>query len=376
VVDTRRPTGTDSDLRVDPLQVPRPASLDEDLFEEEDERRRRPWIQLLLAILVAILAIYWAGQTAARLWLEDLDHRLLDAGAGTNANVNTLERDQLSAYRGIAFADGFAASLARYDARDIERRLTPIDANHGMPMIDIIDDQGRVVFAFRADGAVRPVYRERREVTIVRQALAGETDEYGERFSDLLTTDEGPLLATAGPVRLNGKVVGALLVMTPLDQLLSRSTNYHGSLLTAYSLDRGDPLATTTPIRPRTLGTELRVRLAQESQLPYANRFKIGGKTNREQIGALTLRHRTVAFLGAALPDRSRYVAWRVMVIVTIGLLVMAFLVWTVAYAWAKDKYERDLVAVPKEPLALPPVPPENLPFREPPRPNPLQSGP
>jgi hypothetical protein len=61
---------------------------------------------------------------------------------------------------------------------------------------------------------------------------------------------------------------------------------------------------------------------------------------------------------------------------VTIGLLVMAFLVWTVAYAWAKDKYERDLVAVPKEPLALPPVPPENLPFREPPRPNPLQSGP
>ncbi|MCU1377243.1 MAG: hypothetical protein JWN29_226 [Acidimicrobiales bacterium] len=347
---------------MDPLQVPRPSSLDDDLFlEEDDERRRRPWVQLLLALLVAILAIYWAGQTASRLWLEDLDKRLLDAGAGANATVNTLERDQLSAYRGIAFADGFAASLKRYDARDIERRLTPVDANHGMPMIDIIDDQGRVVFAFRSNGAVRPVYRQRLDVSIVRQALAGETDQYGERFSDLLTTDEGPLLATAGPVRLDGKIVGALLVMTPLDQLLSRSTNTHGALLTAYSLDRGDPLATTTPIRPRTLVTDLRVRLAQDGQLPYANRFKIGGTTNREQIGSLTLRHRTAAFLGAALPDRSRYVAWRVMVIVTIGLLLMAFLVWTVAYAWAKDKYERDLLALPKEPLALPPAPDSNV---------------
>jgi sensor domain CHASE-containing protein len=369
VVDTQRATrfGT----RVDPLQVPRPGSLDEDLLDEDDERRRRPWIQLLLALLVAVLAIYWSGQTAARLWLEDLDKRLLDAGAGTNAAVNNLERDQLAAYRGIAYADGFAAALQRYDARDIERRLTPIDANHGVPMIDIIDDQGRVVFAFRSDGAVRPIYRQRRDVSIVRQALAGETDQYGERFSDLLATEEGPLIATAGPVRLDGKVVGALLVMTPLDLLLSRSTNIHGALLTAYSLDRGDPLATTTPVRPRTLMTDLRVRLAQDGQLPFANRFKIGGKTNREQIGALTLHHHTGAFLGAALPDRSRYVAWRVMVVVTIGLLLMAFLVWTVAYAWARDKYERDLLTLPKEPLGLPPARDENAG-----RANPFASGP
>jgi hypothetical protein len=344
-----------SGTRLDePLQVPRPRSLDDDLLDEDEDRRRRPWVQLLLAILVGILTVYFAGQTASRLWLQDLDHRLLDAGAGTNAALSALERDQLSAYRGIAFADGFAASLAKYDAKDIERRLTPIDANQGMPMVDIIDDQGRVVFAFRAEGAVRPVYRDRRDVSIVRQALAGETDGFGERFSDLLTTDEGPLLATAGPVRLDGKVVGALLVMTPLDQLLSRATNLHGALLTAYSIDRGDPMATTTRIRPRTLDTELRTKLAQDGQLPFGNRFKIGGSTNREQIALLTLRHKPVAFLGVALPDRSRYVAWRVMVLVALGAGLISLIVWSVAYAWAKDKYGRDLPSPPREPLALP----------------------
>jgi sensor domain CHASE-containing protein len=354
MVETRRTTYTDQDTILDPLEVPVPRSLEDDLLEEEDSRRRRPWVQLLLAILVAILAIYWAGETAARLWLEDHDKRLLDAGAGTNADLNQLERDQLSAYRAIAYADGFAASLARYDARDIEARLTPVDANHGMPMIDIIDDQGRVVFAFRADGAVRPVYRQRNDVAIVQRALAGESDQYGERFSDLLATQEGPLVATSGPVRLGDRIVGALLVMTPVDQLLSRSTNTHGSLLTVYSDDRGDPMATTTPIRPRTLNTELRTLLTRDGELPWANRFKIAGKTNREIMGGLTLRHEQVAFLGAALPDRSRYVAWRVMIIVAIGIILLALIVWTVAYAWAKDKYDRELELLSRQPLALP----------------------
>lgn len=354
MVETRRTTTGQESALNQPFEVPVPKSLEEDLLDEEESRRRRPWVQLAIAVLVALLAIYFAGETAARLWLEDLDKRLLDAGAGTNAQLNQLERDQLSAYRAIAYADGFGASLAGYDAKAIEERLTPTDANHGMPMIDIIDDQGRVVFAFRADGAVRPVYRQRKDIAIVQRALAGEADQYGERFADLITTQEGPLIATAGPVRYNNRIVGALLVMTPVDQLISRSTNAHGALLTVYSEDRGDPMATTTPIRPRTLDTALRVRLAQTGQLPWPNRFKIGGKTNREMMGALTVRHTTVAFLGAALPDRSRYVAWRVMVIVALGMIVLALIVWTVGYAWAKDKYEHDVQARAKEPLALP----------------------
>ena len=345
------------DRLADPLDVPRPASLDDE--DDDEERARRPWLRLLVALIAALLAVYWTGQTAARMWLEDLDARLLDAGAGANAFAIQLEREHLEAYRAIAFADGFAPSLEAYDAREIEERLTPIDANHGIPMIDIIDDQNRVVFAFRAEGAIRPVYRERRGVAIVRQALAGERDEYGERFTDLIATDEGPLLATAGPVRdAEGDIVGALLLMTPLDELLSQSTNHHGARLTAYSIDRGDPLATTTAIRPRTLDTELRVQLAQPERLPYATRFKVGGATNREQIGALVVRHRTVGLLGSALPDRSRQVAWNVMVIAALGLAVMSVVVASVAYAWARDRYEQaEPPLPPREPLALPPPP-------------------
>lgn len=336
------------------------ASEDDDDHEDE-ERRKRPWGALLIAVLAALIAIYLAGQTAARMWLEDLDERLLDAGAGTNAQAILLEREHLEAYRAIAFSDGFADDLARYDASAIERRIQPVDANHAIPMIDIIDDRSRVVFAFRAEGAIRPVYRERGGIEIVRKALAGERDEFGERFTALIATDEGPLVATAGPVRDGDRIVGALLLMTPIDELLSQGRNLHGAHLTAYSIDRGDPLATTTPIRPRTFDTETRTHLAQPEELPHATRFRISGAVQREQVAGLTIRHRTAAFLGSALPDRSRQVAWNVMVIVAVGMAVMAFLVAVVVHAWTRSRYEEPDPVPPKVPPALPPPSPSDV---------------
>lgn len=337
------------------LLMERPVSGPGD--EEAAERRQRPWLALVIAVVVGVLATFLAGQTAARMWLEDLDARLLDAGAGANAHAVMVENEHLEAYRAIAYSEGFAADLQRYDVDAITERILPVDANHGIPMIDIIDDQNRVVFAFRAEGAIRPVYRERRSIEIVRKALAGERDEYGERFSSIIATDEGPLIATSGPVRDGDRVVGALLIMTPVDELLSQARNLHGAHVTAYSVDRGDPLATTTPIRPRTLDTPLRTTLAQPEELPYATRLEVAGSPYREQIGNLTIRHRMGAFLGSALPDRSRQVAQNVMLIVAIGMALMSVLVATVVRAWTKDG-PRQPPAV-RQPAALPPPPPQ-----------------
>lgn len=341
----------------DRLQAMDPRVEDDPGLDEDDDRRR-PWLRLIVALVAALLAVYLAGQTAARMWLEDLDERLLDAGAGTNAAAIVLEREQLEAFRSIAFSEGFAADLDALAVRAIEEKVTPIDANHGIPMIDIVDELGRVVFAFRGEGAIRPIYRERVGVDIVRRALAGERDEYGERFTDLIATEEGPLIATAGPVRHDDEIVGVVLLMTPLDELLSQGKNLHGADLTAYSMDRGDPLATTTPIRPRTFNTELRVELAQPENLPYPTRFKVAGDPQREQVGGLTIRHQTSAFLGSSLPDRSRQVALRVMAVAGIGLAVMAFLVGSVVHAWTRDRYLAAGRRSEREPLALPPGPP------------------
>jgi len=318
-----------------------------------EERYRRPVIPLLIAFLIALFCVWYAGHTAARMWLEDLDARLVDAGAGTNALVTSTEAKQLTAYRSIAFTDGFPDVLEHYDAQAISRVVTPVEANQGVPMVDIIDTRGRVVFAFRADDQLRPRYQTRSDIDIVDKALAGGADEFGERFSTVITTPkEGALLATAGPIRNNGHIVGALLLMTPLDRILAQGADVHGARLTVYSLDRGDAMATTAPVRVGSLTTSQRAKFSNVNRLPSHVSFSIHGKKQREIMSMLVVRHQPAALLGSSLRDRSWQVAFRVWVIAGLGMLLVPLLVGLVVHAWTKREYE--LEVPPPPPLALP----------------------
>ena len=332
MVSTRRPTRRDT--FTPPRQIPGPTEPRRDV-PVDDEHRRRPWILVLFALVIALIAIEWTGQTASSIWLHDLDSRLLDAGAGTNVVTATLERTQLEVYRTVAFTEGIAPALVAYDSADLARRLAPIDANQPVPMIDLVDTKGRVVFAFRAEGAPAPLYRQRNDLDMVKHVLAGQSDRYGERYADLITTQEGPLIATVGPIELNGTIVGAVLVMTPLDRVLSQAANEHGALLTAFSTDRGDPLATTSAMRPLNLGTPLLAKLADPLELPYGDRIDVAGHRERRQFGGLSLRHKTVAYLSASLPDRTRSIASRITFVVGLATMIITVLAGYIVRVWS-----------------------------------------
>lgn len=318
----------------------------------------RPTVQLLIAlmaaVLVAVVAVSWASRSSAESWRESVDERLLDGGAGANAAAVLLEQKHLEAYRAMAFTQGFAQELDELDVAGIRSLISPVDANLSVPMTDILDEQGRVVFAFRAEEAVKPLYRHRNDLATVRRVLGGEADDRGDRYTELVTTDEGPLIATTGPVRLGDRIVGAVLVMTPLEQLLDTATNSSGVPLTAYSLERGDPMATTGPARPRTLASELRTRLTTTPEaLPHEDAWEVMDRPYREQIGALVLRGKTAAFLGAALPDRADAVARNVIVASVVAALAICLALFLVFTSWrtrprrTHDAEARPLLSLP-----------------------------
>jgi hypothetical protein len=300
------------------------------------ERLRRNWLVLAFLVVVMVAVVRWADHTASGEWSTSLDERLTSAGAGTNAVVLDAERQHLEALRAFSFATGVPEALSTLDVASIERILTPVDANLSIPMVDILDESGRVVFAFRAEGQPSPIYRDRGPVGIVASALAGEPDALGERFSTLLVTDEGPLLATAGPVRLDSKVVGAVLVMTPIEEVLAESTTTHGELLTVYTAAGGMPLATTAPVKPRTLPKDLANLLPAES-LPVRSSYEVPDGQVREQLGALIVRHQPVAWLGVAELDTSGRLGGQIIVIFVLGLLAVAVLVVVVSVLWRRD---------------------------------------
>ena len=296
-------------------------------------RLRRHWLAIAFLIVVVLTVARFTGNIAADRWQASLDEKLDQAGAGANAEMLDLERTHLTALRGFAFASGFPEALAALDIARIEQLLTPVDANLGVPMVDILDPEGRVVFAFRAEGEQPPIYRTRADVGIVARALRGEADEFGERYSTLLVSDEGPLVAGSSPVRVGDRVVGAVLVMTPLERVLDAVQP--GSFLTVYTGASGVPLATTAPVKPRTLPKALQHLLPAES-LPVQSSYDVPGGTAREQLGALVIRHQPIAWLGAAGLDRSDDIRFDVRLVTVLGLLATIALAVIITVLWTR----------------------------------------
>lgn len=315
---------------------------------ETRARLRSNWHVIALLVVIALSMIRWTGSVAGTEWRDALDERLADAGAGANSAMLDTERTQLTALRAFTFSSGVAEALQAVDVPTIEELLGPVDANLGIPMVDVLDTEGQVVFAFRGEGQVPPIYRQRSDLGIVQRALRGEPDQYGERFTTLVVTDEGALVASVGPVRVGTTVVGALLVMTPLADVLGASSNQHGELLTVYSGDGGVPLATTAPVKPRALPGSLE-RLLPPDQLPVTSSYDIPGGNAREQLGALIIRHEAVAWLGVADRDKAGRIGGQVSLLTALAIVCCCLLAAMLTVRWrtAHDEPGDDDVAGP-----------------------------
>lgn len=291
-----------------------------------------PWyrsrrLHLALGVLVAVLAVIWAGQRARQGVLDNLDSRLRDAGAGTDAGLVTLEAEQLSALRAITFTSGVAQAVRTTDVRTLNRLVTPLHANSNVPMVDVVRPDGRVLLAVRSRGAPRPV-ASRAGMPAIRQAIREARGTRGGRFSMLAIFKTGPTFVTIGPLVDGNTPVGAVLVMTPLADVLGRLSQQVRVDLTAYTSD-GLPVATTAVEDPPTLDADTARTLIGGGAIQTRT---IHGD-DREALGRLIVDHEADAVLGVSLHDNSRKTEHAVMLLAGLGLLATVAIV--VAF-WAR----------------------------------------
>jgi hypothetical protein len=276
---------------------------------------QQQWLHLALGLLVAVLAITWAGQRATDGVRANLDMRLRDGGAGADAALVTLEAEHLSALRAITFTTGVGNALAAHDSATLNRLVTPLQANSSVPMVDIVLPDGRVELAVRSKGAPAPV-ASRAGMPAIAQALRQARGHRGGRFSEVVIFRSGPTIVTVGPIRSGSKAVGVVLVMTPLADALGRLSQQVAADLTAYDTV-GHAIATTASFTPGAIG-------------PYEARALIGGAAiltryvhgrEREALGRLILDHQPVAVLGVSLKDNSSSTGRAVRLYAALGLV-------------------------------------------------------
>ena len=288
---------------------------------------RQRWLHLALGLVVAILAVVWAGQRAAQGVRDGLDARLRGAGAGADAGVVAVEAEQLSAVRGVTFTRGVGHALASRDVRELDRLVTPVQANSDVPMIDVVLPNGQVVFAVRSKGAPAPV-ASRAGLPAIQQSLAEAHGVRGGRFTEVEIFRSGPTLMTIGPV-VDGTVpVGVVLAMTPLADVLGRLSQQSAADLTTYAVT-GTPTATTAPFRPVPVAPDTARSLMAGAALDTR---EVHGSF-RETLGRLIVDHQAAAVLGVALHDDSSATGWAVTLYAALGLIGTVLILGTF---WAR----------------------------------------
>ncbi len=302
-----------------------------------EQQRREPWyrrrsVHIAVGLIVAILTAFWASQRAENGVRANLDARLRDAGAGTDAALVTLEAEQLSALRAVAYTQGVGQALASRDIRTLNELVTPVQGNSDVPMVDVTFPNGRVVLAVRSAGAPAPV-ASRAGMPALAAATRNAHKRRGGRTTLLAIFRSGPTLVTVGPILESSKPVGVALAMTPLANALGRFSQQVGATLTAYD-QNGRPIATTSASQPRAIAPDTARALFAGGAT--VTRYVRG--SDREMLGRLVIDHHPVALLGVSLDDNSAVTGHAVFLYVAIGLicamLIVASLSLRVASRW------------------------------------------
>jgi len=272
-------------------------------------------LHLLVGITVAALTVFFAGQRATDGARAQLDARLVAAGAGADAALVGIEAEQLDVVRSVEFTQGAAEALARHDGPALNRLVAPLEANSTVPMVDVVEPDGRVLLAVRAKGAPAPV-ASRKGLKALQLALAGVHGPRGGRLSEVVVYRSGPTLMTIGPIVRDGKPVGAVLAMTPLADVLGRTSQEVSAELTVYD-SSGDPIATTVTFDPKPISPETAQTLVGGGAIVT----RYDWADHREKLGRLIVDHEPDAVLGVALEDDSNVTGRTVSIYVALGLL-------------------------------------------------------
>jgi len=289
-------------------------------------------LHLAIGVAVAVLTVVFAGQRAAAGARATLDDRLVQSGAGADAALVAIESEQLSAVRAVAFTQGVGTALVAHDGPALNRLVTPLQANSTVPMVDVVEPDGRVLFAVRSKGAPAPV-ASRAGLQALQLALSRARGRRGGRLGEIVIFRSGPTLLTISPIVLGTKPVGAVLAMTPLADVLGRIAQEVNVELTAYD-SNGNPVATSARFDPKPIDADTARTLVGGGAIVT----RYNWADHREKLGRLIVDHEPDAVLGVSLEDESGGTGRMVSIYTALGILCTLGIF---ASLWARPRRTR-----------------------------------
>lgn len=242
-------------------------------------------------------------------------NQLLDAGRNVNDNIIRVESQHLELLRLMANTQGVDTALKSGDANQLQKLLTPLQANSEFDFVDVVNASGQQVLAIRPSEAklAQPVDPSIGTWQVTQKSLRGEKDSFGDKWTELIKTAYGGMMYTAGPVTDEGDhVVGAILVGISFDDLLKQLTKNALTNVSIYTTDGklfGTSLDAANGGAQLDLDSTVLTRVFGGNSQTVQRMVQVRGHEFLELVGGLVVRDKVVGAVGVAIPtaaiDRS-----------------------------------------------------------------------
>lgn len=194
------------------------------------------------------------------------DNQLAEAGRVAADAVVRTEREHLKTVRAVASTEGVADAIGARDDGKLEDLVGPIAGNAAVERLEILDGQGQrletLQLADREALSYQEISDDDNPATwpLVQKVIAGEADEFGDKYAQIVETSGGFVLYTAGPIFDSGELVGVVLVGTSVDSFVEQAKAEALADITIYDF-AGNPLASTFVRPDDASGEEARLDL-------------------------------------------------------------------------------------------------------------------
>ncbi|HLQ32961.1 MAG TPA: adenylate/guanylate cyclase domain-containing protein [Chloroflexota bacterium] len=234
-------------------------------------------------------------------------NQLLDAGKNVNDGIIKVEGQQLELLRLMSNTEGVDTALKNGDAPVLQKLLVPLQANSTFSFVDVVDPSGRQVLALRPND---PKFAQTLDPDIgtwdvTQKSLKGEGDTFGNKWTELVNTSFGKMVYTGGPVKDDDdKVVGAILVAVPFDDLIKQLTKDVVAQITVYTTD-GDVFGSSFKNPPVTLEQGTLEKIFAPEPQTVQRPVTVDAQSYMELVGGLVVRDKVAGGLGVAISTNS-----------------------------------------------------------------------
>lgn len=208
---------------------------------------------LILAVGLAIGAAYAITQIVFDTIDERFTNQLIESGKLSAESMVRQEDSLLRSLRLFSYTEGLPEAIITNNLERLEELSYGIAANQGEEVVEFLDKEGQLVLGLNhqlgGDAADYKVSTrsdaDYGSMAFIANVLAGQVDEFGDKYSGLVRFDWNDVFYVAGPLLDNdGELSGVVLVGKTLDTMLRQIHDETLAQVTVYE-GSGAPYAST-----------------------------------------------------------------------------------------------------------------------------------